>query len=157
MSEQDLRKALLRLDATQIAGVPDARQETWKVLEHDRRRVRLLTVLTVLTWLFAAVLVGIGLVGYGFTFPQQALLMRNIEEGKLTPAERDQVQRLVLVAFQKGTLLIALSVGIMAVAALITVLLILASRRAMLRHINAALVEIGEQLKQLRPTSPKTA
>ena len=150
MNEKDLGKALLRLDATQLAGVPDIRQETWKVLERDRRRVRLLTVLTVLTWLLAAALVMMGLVGYGFTFPEQALLIKNIEAGKLTPAERDQAQRLVLVAFQKGTLLIALSVGIMAVAALATVLLILASRRAMLRHINAGLVEIGEQLRHLR-------
>jgi len=33
---------------------------------------------------------------------------------------------------------------------LATVLLLLASRRATLRHINAGLIEIGEQLKQLR-------
>jgi hypothetical protein len=150
MNEKDLGKALLRLDATQLAGVPDIRQETWKVLERDRRRVRLLTVLTVLTWLLAAALVVMGLIGYGFTFPEQALLKKNIEADRLTPAERDQAQRLVLIAFQKGTLLIALSVGIMAVAALATVLLILASRRATLRHINAGLVETGEQLKQLR-------
>jgi Na+/proline symporter len=150
MIEKDLGKALLRLDATQLAGVPDVRQETWRVLERDRRRVYLLTVLTVVTWLFAAALVVMGLIGYALTFPQQALLMHNIEAGKLTPVERDQAQRLILVAFQKGTFLIALSVAVMAVAALTTVLLILASRRATLRHINAGLVEIGEQLKQLR-------
>jgi amino acid transporter len=150
MNDKDLGKALLRLDATQLAGVCDVRQETWKVLERDRRRVRLLTVLAVLIWLFAAALVLMGLIGYSFAFPQQAYLMQSIEAGKLTPAERDQAQRLVLIAFQKGTLLIALSVAIMAVAALVTVLLILASRRATLRHINAGLVEIGEQLKQLR-------
>jgi hypothetical protein len=150
MNEKDLGKALLRLDATQLAGIPDIRHETWKVLERDRRRVRLLTVLTVLIWLLAAALVVMGLVGYGLTFPQQALLIKNIDAGKLTPAERDQAQRLVLVAFQKGTLLIALSVAIMAAGALATVLLILASRRATLRHINAGLAEIGEQLKQLR-------
>jgi hypothetical protein len=154
MTEKDLGKALLRLDALQLAGVTDLRQQTWKVLERDRQRVRLLTVVTVLIWLFAAALVAMGLIGYGFTFPQQALLLHNIEAGKLTAAERDQTQRLVLIAFQKGTLLIALSVAIMALAALTTVFLILASRRATLRHINASLVEISEQLKQIRRPSP---
>jgi hypothetical protein len=150
VNEKEFGKTLLKLDATQLAGVPEFRQITWKVLERDRRRVRLLTALTILTWLLAAVLVVIGLVGYGFTFPEQAKLIKNIDAGKLTPAERDQAQRLVLVAFQKGTLLIAFSVAIMAVAAMATVVLILVSRRATLRHINAGLVEIGEQLKQLR-------
>jgi ABC-type Fe3+ transport system permease subunit len=150
VNEKELGKALLNLDATQLAGVPEIRQTTWKVLERDRRRVRLLTAVTILTWLLAAILVVIGLVGYGFTFPEQAKLITNINAGKLTPAERDEAQRLVLIAFQKGTLLIAFSVAIMAVAALATVVLILVSRRATLRHINAGLVEIGEQLKQLR-------
>jgi hypothetical protein len=152
MSEKDLGKALLRLDATELAGTPDSRQQTWKVLENDRRRVRLLTIVTVLIWLLATMLVVLGLVGYGLTFPEQALLMQNIQAGKLTQAERDETQRVVLVAFQKGTLLIAFSVAIMAMAALSTVFLILASRRATLRHVNASLVEIGEQLKQLRQT-----
>lgn len=150
MAEKDLGKVLLRLDALQLAGVTDLRQQTWKVLERDRQRVRLLTIVTVLIWLFAAALVVMGLIGYGFTFPQQALLLQNIEDGKLTAAERDQTQHLVLIAFQKGTLLIALSVAVMALAALATVFLILTSRRATLRHINAGLVEICEQLKQMR-------
>ncbi len=150
MTDKELGKALLQVDATQLGGVPDLRQQTWQVLERDRRRVRLLTILTLLTWLLAGALVLLGLIGYGLTFPQQALLVQHIEAGKLTPAERDEAQRVVLVAFQKGTLLIALSVAVMAVAALITVVLVLASRRATLRHINAGLIEIGEQLKQLR-------
>ncbi len=156
MNEKDLGKALLNLDATQPDGEANVRRETWRVLERDRRRVGRLTVLAVLAWLFAAALVVMGLVGYGVTFPQQAKLMNSIEAGELTPAERDQAQRTVLMAFQKGTLLIAFSVAITAVAALVTVLLILASRRATMRHINAGLVEIGQQLKQLRtPTAPQ--
>ena len=39
-------------------------------------------------------------------------------------------------------------------AALSTVLLVLASRRATLRQINASLLEISEQLKQLRMPAP---
>ena len=44
MSEKDLGKALLRLDASTLAAVPDARQQTWNILAHDRRRVRFLTL-----------------------------------------------------------------------------------------------------------------
>jgi hypothetical protein len=80
--------------------------------------------------------------------------MQGIVAGTITPVERDQAEPLVPIAFQKGTLLIALSVAMMAVAALVTVLLILTSRRATLRHINAGLVEIAEQLKQPRFTRP---
>jgi hypothetical protein len=150
MSEHELRQALLRLDATDLAGIVDARVQTWAVLERDRRRVRLLTGLTIAVWLFAGLLILGGLVSYGLIFPQQALLLRQIEEGTVTAAQRDEVQRLVLMAFMKGTLLIAFSVAVMAVAALSTVLLILASRRATLRQVNASLAEISEQLKQLR-------
>jgi hypothetical protein len=39
-------------------------------------------------------------------------------------------------------------------AAICTVLLILLSRRATLRQINASLLEISEQLKQLRQLPP---
>jgi hypothetical protein len=150
MSEQELRKALLRLDAADLAGIVDARVQTWAVLERDRLHVRRLTFLTVAVWLLAGALILGGLVSYGFVMPMQALLLQQVEEGKATPAQREQAQRVVLVAFMKGTLLIGFSVAVMAVAALSTVFLIQASRRATLRQVNASLVEISEQLKQLR-------
>jgi hypothetical protein len=49
--------------------------------------------------------------------------------------------------------LISFSVAVLALAALGTVLLIFASRRATLRQVNASLMVIGEQLKQLRQTN----
>jgi len=152
MSEKDLGKALLQLDAATLASIPDARQQTWNILARDRGRVRLLTVLTVCVWLLAALLILGGLVGFGMIIPKQVKLMQDLEEGKLTPAERDSIQRTVLVGFQKGTLMIAFSVAVMSLTAVFTLLLIFASRRATLRQVNASLVEISEQLKQLRPT-----
>jgi hypothetical protein len=151
VSEKELGKALLRLDALELAAVPDARQQVWRVLERDRRRVRFLTVLTTLIWLVAFVLILIVLVNFGLLFPQQAKLIHDIEAGTVTPDQRDDAQRLLLVAFQKGTLVIAFSVTVLTVAAFCTVLLTLASRRATLRQVNASLAEISEQLKQLRP------
>jgi hypothetical protein len=150
MSEHELRRALLNLDATNLAGVPDARQLTWQVLERDRLRVRRLSALTLLVWLLAAALIVGGLVSYGFTFPQQAKLVQDVEAGKLLPSERDAAQRALLVAFEKGTFLIGLSVAVMACAALVTVMLVVVSRRATLRQVNASLLEISEQVKELR-------
>jgi hypothetical protein len=156
VSEKELGEALLRLDAATLAGVPDHKQQVWRVLERDRRRVRLLTWLTYAIWLVAEALVLSGLISYGFTFPMQAQLVKRIEEGKLTPRERDEMQRIILMSFQKGTLVIAFSVAVMATAALVTVLLIQTSRRATLRHANANLAEIAEQLRQLRQPPPRS-
>ena len=57
MSDKELRNALLQLDATDLAGVADLKQQTWRVLERDRRRVRWLTLLSIAIWLFAAALI----------------------------------------------------------------------------------------------------
>ena len=154
MSEKDLGKALLRLDAGTLTAVPDARQQTWSILARDKRRVRFLTTLTVCVWLLSAVLVFGGLIGFSIIMPEQAKLMRELQARKLTPAERDEAQRYLLVGFQKGTLMIAFSVAVMSVTAVFTVLLIVASRRATLRHVNASLIEISEQLKLLRQSTP---
>jgi hypothetical protein len=154
MSEKDLGEALLKLDAAALAGVSDHRQQVWSILERDRRRVRMLTWVVVVTWLLAGALVLTGLISYGFVFPMQAKVFKQIEEGKLTPKQANELQRTVLISFQMTTLLIAWSVFLMAAAALCTVFLILASRRATLRQVNASLVEIGEQLKRLRQPPP---
>jgi hypothetical protein len=150
VNERDLGRALLKLDAAELGGVPDARRLTWQIIERDRRWVGFLTAVTVGAWLLAVALVLAGLVGYGFLMPEQAKLLQEIEAGKVTAAQREQAQRELLVGFQKGTLLIAFSVAVLAVAALCTVLLLLASRRATLRQLNAGLLEVAEQLRRLR-------
>jgi uncharacterized membrane protein HdeD (DUF308 family) len=153
MSEKNLGKALLQLDAATLASVPDVRQQTWNILARDRGRIRFLTGVTICVWLLAAFLVLASLVGFGLIIPQQAKLMLDLDEGKLTPAERENTQRTILVGFFKGTLMIAFSVAVMSLTAIFTVLLIVASRRATLRQVNASLVEISEQLKRLQPAS----
>src|SRR5436305_674956 len=118
-------------------------------------RVRRLTIATFITWLLAVVMVlGIS-VGFGLLMPMQAKISTYIQKGQIPAAEREQVQLKAQQMSSMLTVMIALSVGMLALAALCTVLLVLASRRATLRQINASLITISEQLKQLRPGDPR--
>jgi hypothetical protein len=155
MSDSDLGKALLQLDAAQLAGVPDARQQTWRILEHDRRRVRRLTVLAVVLWVFAALLVLLVFVAFGLLFPFMAKVIRQVEDAREDAAGvqmKSQVGQVfrVIQAGQAVAFIAAGALGVLGLAALATVFLVLASRRATLRQVNASLLEISEQLRQLR-------
>ena len=153
MNEKELGRALLKLDASNLSGVPDAKQQTWRVLERDRRRVWWVTAMTLVTWLLGVALVLWVLVAAGFLMPKHAQLMMHIQQGKIDPATRDQVA-----AFhQKLTMMMAVgtagSVVVLALAALCTLLLIRVSRQATLRQVNASLLAISEQLRQQRPAT----
>ena len=155
MTQNDLGKALLKLGVTELAGLPDIREQTWAILERDRRRVRRLTGMTIGAWLLATVLIFSVLVAFGFLFPKVAKLQMEIAQGKVSQAEREQLRNAHDVGLMKGTLLIAFSVVTLTFAALSTVLLNLATRRATLRQINASLLEISEQLKELRASGAR--
>src|SRR5262245_1312777 len=133
MTDKDLGESLLRLDAAQWSGEqPDLRQQTARVLERDQRRVRWLSLVTILVWLVAAVLIFADLVTYGLLMPMQAKLKEEAQAARLPPAERARLQEELPTAFQMANVMIALSVAILTVAALCTVLLVSASRRATL-------------------------
>ena len=157
MSEGELGKALLQVDALNLAGVPKSQQLTWKILEHDRRHVRRLTVLTMIIWIMAAGMVGLVLVGFGLLMPMEAKIKRDVEAGRLDARQREALETVAHQTAYMLTLAIAGAVGILALAALTTVRLIFASRRATLRQVNASLVEISQQLKELRAALPKPA
>src|SRR5436190_8030903 len=151
MNEKELGRMLLGLDAANLAGVPDAKQQTWRALERDRRRVWWVTAMTLLTWLLGVGLVIWVLAAAWFLIPKHAQLMLHIQQGKIDAATRDHVA-----AFhQKLTIMMALgtagSVVVLALAALCTLLLIRVSRQATLRQVNASLLTISEQLRQQRP------
>jgi hypothetical protein len=150
MNERELGKALLNLGSPDSADALDAQQMTRRILTRDRRRVVLLTALTLALWLLALVLVATAMIAFGLILPQQVKLNQEVAEKRLTLEERDAIQRVHLMGTQKVLVLIGLGVTILGLAALATVLLVLASRRATLRQINAQLVVISEQLKNLR-------
>ena len=155
MSETDLGRALLNVDAANPGGVPDTRQLTWQIIEHDRRHVRRLTILTLLIWLLATGLVGFVFIAFGLLLPLQAKIREEATVGKLDPQQREALEFTAKKTFQMLTLAIAGAVGILALAALSTIRLIFASRRATLRQVNASLLSISEQLKDLRAALAK--
>jgi ABC-type sugar transport system permease subunit len=150
MTEKDLRKALLGLDAAAIASVPDAPQITRQVLKRDRRRVRLLAALTISLWVTAAF--GIVLV-LGALLVVHPAMLRTIRGGA-TATERERFEHVRLMMIEKTTAVVAISVAILALAALGTVFVVFAAHAATIRRVNATLVAISEQLKQSRQTDP---
>jgi predicted histidine transporter YuiF (NhaC family) len=155
MSEKELGRALLALDADKLAGAPDARQQTWKILERDRRRIWWLTALTIALWAAAVVMVLAMLVAFGLIFPLQAHLIQEAQQfNRMPPEVRQAAQHKAQIAFQMATVGVTCSVGLLAFAALSTLVLLVVSRRATLRQINASLLEISQQLKELRQATP---
>jgi hypothetical protein len=155
MSERELGERLLRLDAAELPGAADPRVLTWKILDRDRRRVRLLGVLSLILWLLGAGGVAFTLVELGIHVPKYFALQRDIDNGRVGPEERQRRQEDYLGGFQIGLCVVAGSVAALALAALFTFLLVLASRRATLRQVNASLIAISEQLKELRQATGK--
>jgi hypothetical protein len=156
MTQKDLGQALLRLGVTELSGVPDVREQTWAILERDRRRVRRLTAMTIGAWLVSTGLIFTVLVAFGFLFPRVAKLRMDVEQGKVTQDQQEHLRNEHDLGLMKGTLLIAFSVAALTFAALCTVLLNLATRRATLRQINASLLEISDQLKELRSSAARS-
>jgi hypothetical protein len=151
MTEKDLRKALLGLDTAAIAAVPDAEEITRRVLQRDRRRVRLLAALTVFLWVTAALGIVLALGALVVVHPA---MLQTIQPGAAT-GERERFEHVRLMMLEKSTAVVAISVAVLALAALGTVLLVFAGHDATIRRVNATLVEISERLKQLRrPDSP---
>ena len=157
MTETELGRALLNLGHEIPAGALDPRQLTQRVLQRERRRMRLLTALAVLLWLLAAA--GVSFVVYAtlwHLYPKHQQLMRNAALGNLPVEQIVELQSLHFQAVRICTQVIAASVAALALAALCTILLVLASRRVTLHQINTNLAEVSEQLKLLRHPSSIT-
>jgi hypothetical protein len=150
MTEKDLRRALLGLDAAAIPSTQDAHQITSRVLAHDRRRVRMLAALTIFLWVAAAL--GIVLVLCALLYFHPAML--ETVSGGDTAADRERFEHVRLMMLEKSTAVVAISVAVLALAALGTVSLVFAAHAATIRRVNATLIDISEQLKQSRGADP---
>jgi hypothetical protein len=140
MTEKELGKALLNLDR---APAPDPRQLTRRILDRDRRRIRLVAGLAALFWLLTTA----GVVCLcPFYVMVVAPRLRAYQAGRAGLA--NDWNDWAMVGEWAAYWILACVVSLL-LAAACTVLLVLLSRRATLRQINASLLEISAQLKQL--------
>jgi|SRR6478672_9458952 len=149
MNENDIGAGLAKLESPRRAE--DDRRLARQVLQRDRGRVWLLTGLAALFWVIAGA--GVLFVVYVAMFhlyPKQQQLMRAQMTGDLPAEQVVAIQALHFRAVELCTLVVAAAFIAATLAGICTLLLILFSRRATLRQINANLVEIFEQLQRQR-------
>ena len=138
MSEHDeFARSLLRGE-----DPVDVRALTERVLRRDRRRIWFLGVACVVAWMAVVML------PWGTVLPMLAKVVEyqvSLSNGATPNREQSLAVMHVVKAATIATF--ALSVGSMFVAAISTVLLIVLSRRATLRQVNARLAEISAQIR----------
>lgn len=146
LSDRKVGEALLQLDLAPEAKPTAAQVE--RIIDGDRRRVRWLTRLTVALWILAAAGAVLIFVIGGLVFPMIAKMLHQAGEGSLERPDTPflMLAKLTALAIAGGSI----SFVTLVAAGLATVLLVFRSRRATLRQINANLLQISEQLKQLR-------
>src|SRR5262249_9356738 len=145
MNEHELGEALLRAGAAEDRDLPDARDLASAVLARDRRRLWALGGLILALWLAGAAGISFVLYNLAIYVPEYMRLMMKIEEGGVSMEQRQRIQENNLGGFEIGLSLTVGSVAILALAALGTFLLVLASRRATLNQVNASLALISDR------------
>ena len=144
MNQSELRRLLLEFDANATTVSTDVQV----ILRQDKRRTRLITAVTVMTWAVA-----IAMLVYFFacvlSWSAYPVEVRFAEEAA---RRRVSVEDLPKTGITQTTIVAAMmicTIGAVSVAAVCTLLLVFAMRRAVMRQMNAALLEISAQLEQL--------
>jgi hypothetical protein len=150
MREPELGKRLLQAGREEGPGFPDAQCLAAMVLDRDRRRIRLLGGLILALWLVGAAGIAFVLYELAVHVPEYMAMQMDIRQGTVNPAGRQRFQEEYFGGFQIGMIVTASSVAILALAALGTFLLVLTTRRATLRQVNASLALISQQLSKLQ-------
>lgn len=137
-------------DEAGLADEADARRLARKIIESDGRRIRVLAGLTIALWAIAAAGISLALFALLALRPEPENPALDAQQGRTTLAEHRARERSRWMAIEKMTAVVAISVATLALAALGTVLLVLASRGATIRQVNATLLQISEELKLLK-------
>lgn len=148
MLDKDVGEALLRLDLTPQSNAPTAQID--RIIDADRRRVKRWTRISIALWIVAALGAIVLFVLGGLTFPVIAKLLAEKGEGTLEQPDTPflALAKLMAVCMVLGTA----SFVTLVAAGLATVLLLVRSRSATLRQINANLLQVSEQLKRNPPS-----
>jgi hypothetical protein len=157
MSEKDLGKALLELDAGSLSDTSDLRREAERLERHNKRWVRFVTGLTIFFSLLAAF--GVFMLFWTFHYKLEPIIQQVYMdlEAPESITEYDAVAVGLGWMFRCWWVSLACVAGALVglvLAGITTVWLILASRRVTIRHVNACLIEISEQLKRLQLPTP---
>ena len=175
MLDKNVGDALLKLDLSPQADPPTAQVE--RIIDADRRRVKRWTRIAVALWIFAALGALLIFVIGGLTFPVIAKMIMEENEaataagnavdgaadhGKDAKPPRGTLEEpgtpFQLLAKLTAMVMVLGSASflILVCAGLATVLLLLRSRTATFRQINANLLQISEQLKRVPPAQSGT-
>jgi hypothetical protein len=147
MLDKDVGEELLKLDLSPKADTPATQIE--RIIDADRRHVKRWTRISIALWILAALGAIVIFVMGGFAFPMIAKLLAEKGEGTL---ENPDTPLLVLAKLTAMCLVCGTASFIVLVCAgLTTVMLLVRSRSATLRQINANLLLISEQLKRVPP------
>ena len=167
MLDRNVGDALLKLDLSPPTDAPSAQIE--RIIDLDRRRVKRWTRIAVALWVLAALGAFLIFVMGGLTFPAIAKLIMEENQAKAAAGNvdaktadqdknADSVHEPLGEPYTPFTLLAKLmamcmvfgtaSFMLLVFAGLATVLLLLRSRTATFRQINANLLQISEQLKK---------
>lgn len=163
MTEQELIQAMRELIAKASSDAPDPRLLAREISRDDQRRIRWLAGLSILFWLLASaglVLLCIGLDRFiiyvriqdYYPLVPDAPPVLDLKTGKNWEREKQMLHGTSLI--HHTIWIVAGSVGSLFLAALCTVLLVTTSRRATLRQINLSLMQLAEQVRQLRSANP---
>jgi hypothetical protein len=147
MSENDFSKALLRGEHP-----IDVNELTRRVLRRDRRRMWELGILCVLAWVATV------MVPWATIMPMLAKIVQYVHGDNIAPGPapmtREEQSVFMLQLVKNATIITFVnSIACILLAAVCTVALIVSSRRATLRQVNARLAEISDQLRVLASKS----
>jgi uncharacterized membrane protein len=146
MDEKEIGAGLIRLDGEGTAE-SELQALTEKLLRRDRRRVGILATVSVVLWVAAAS--GFFLLGYLFF---TAIVPKLQSYARRPPSWNEGVSGLWITIGSGAVTIVLGSVVAFLLAAISTVVLIVTSRRATLRQINASLQRIARELQELRAT-----
>ena len=140
MTESELAKALLDLDSAELSSGKTTDELTRRVLEKDRRRVRITAWVTAVFWIAA-----LG----ALYWSSVSLIFKHGDVLQGTAANVDPV----VADLARAVLITQGSIEGVIFALLCTLLLFFFSRRATLRQVNRNLMEISAQIRDMKGDS----
>ena len=144
MNEKQIGKALLNLESSSLGATRAPSEIAQQIIKRDRLRLRLLAGVSIFFWVLTVAGV-IWLIVFYFMF-----VVPRLDAYAAGRLQLDNDWHEWIRAFDAGAEILLMCIITFLLAALGTVMLVLTSRHATLRQINADLANISEQLRRLQ-------